>query len=1656
MASGRSAAVDQAQGHGTADTGAFSPRSLASPTLSDAGSIASSAVPNVNGTLGSAQMSSFNLSSLALPQQGSSSTYKKPSVGFNAISTVLNNPNKPQHPIDPHSSRFTPLPAHKDAEIPKVNKDSVQKYIDDVTQEWNRYVMNRSLGKKGKAKIDDQGHEVVIQDTQEAKAKADELPPLNAVPSIFFDEDFNLGNPYTFDIVTEKYGAAITAAAPANNDDAGQDVSTSVADGEDHLDKLSHYSDLVEQHLLHEISTRSSSFFSALGALQDLSQSSASCLSLIRSLRSDLVSISDSQVKTGLHIVRKQDHRWSILKEMQAIEQIQNWSETKRMAELMVGQGEYEDALTVIAKLKQDLVKADSTNQDADNDNDEEEDSSLSVDLDLSQIPAIQALAPELDELQATISQSLENELANILQSHLERVDDEESSASTDALPMEPLLRSLVNTRGLERCLTTTYRQITVSAVRLALRRSLPTAQSEPLLAALFDLLDDDLAATGKGESKSGEAGVVAARRLRELNVDEFKSLLTTTCTALQSMLTRIASQSKAILSTLDNMASQEDKHDTSQYYMPTGVSYSLAQTLTHQFHSSTEVAHILLARMISLRASSHIELDLKDFLQIFNLAMNFAQESERITLNKTTGSGMTEGVRKLVPLRSTLINQSKEWLRQFHRVRLENAARCVEEETWAQNEAGSADRKVVSQLVQAASVDPTDWVIHSEKGDATEGPDSDSNSDSNLGSGSSSATLEVPAEGDGESRSYYVVPATLKVLHLTKEYMTTVINFSHIGTTEIMSRAVEFLKQFNSRTCQVVLGAGAMRSAGLKNITAKHLALASQSLSLFIHLIPYLRECVRRHLPDERQAVMLIEFDKLKRDYQEHQNEIHSKLVAIMGDRISVHCKGLSTQPWNDPISSDLTASKSITDLVKETMTLHKVLSRYLSSTSVESILDQVLDQIIKRIGMEYAKVSVTSQGGTACQQKMEKDVEYLNSKFGHFARPEGQGWNVESLNAVVASKTPPASRTSVDKQPKSSLEQQQSEEDEPKTPQMASSSSTFSGTGTSTPPISASAAAGQSTPTGPPAYKSRMFPFGRRGQPPGSPQSQSQSQSQNNSSYFTPYISRTSSPHQQQQQQQQSATPTRSSVDTREQLQGTPARSSLDTREQPQGTPTKSSTGRAGEDQLIAAAQETPLGDAAQPALDASAEEDESRGDSIDNDALTLASQVPATDPESNPSGDLASEGQGAEASVQESESEEATVDSTTAEEPSSSTVLPSAESTADSSTPPVPESSSSPSPQSPAPTQRPGKDDDPPSPSTSTDSTPQTPTKPTRMTLQQRLAEAARKRSQQAQAQQQHKVNSEQNAEKEMPPPPTPDKDSSRKEFGASAGASEREVSSGDAVASGLPDKHAEAEVRQTESSTQVPTASSIGAVEADQVKSTEEVQAEPTGSPTQVSIDAVEADEGKSTEEVQADQVENSAIASTHDLTPESQSAVLEETSSDVPPTTGAEEAKESEVNAKPQEPSTTPKDVVSEASAEDKERAQPNIDDTIAKDGVESSSDPLTEPTLPDEAAKEGSTATQEEAAPEEPSGAHTTTASADPPSSSATIPPPSADQGDDENDEGDDNDEENDTAQQDNTTSKSASTTTDSTSTSTSTSTSKKKKKNNKKKGKKK
>lgn len=51
-----------------------------------------------------------------------------------------------------------------------------------------------------------------------------------------------------------------------------------------------------------------------------------------------------------------------------------------------------------------------------------------------------------------------------------------------------------------------------------------------------------------------------------------------------------------------------------------------------------------------------------------------------------------------------------------------------------------------------------------------------------------------------------------------------------------------ELLKHYNSRCCQLVLGAGAIQGAGLKTITSTILVLAARSLKLILWFMPFVK----------------------------------------------------------------------------------------------------------------------------------------------------------------------------------------------------------------------------------------------------------------------------------------------------------------------------------------------------------------------------------------------------------------------------------------------------------------------------------------------------------------------------------------------------------------------------------------------------------------------------------------------------------------------------------------------------------------------------------------------------------------------------------------------------------------------------------------------
>ena len=82
----------------------------------------------------------------------------------------------------------------------------------------------------------------------------------------------------------------------------------------------------------------------------------------------------------------------------------------------------------------------------------------------------------------------------------------------------------------------------------------------------------------------------------------------------------------------------------------------------------------------------------------------------------------------------------------------------------------------------------------------------------------------------------------------------------------KVHSNCVRFtgLQVFNARMCQLVLGAGAMQIAGLKSITAKHLALSCQCVGVLVELHPALLAALTAKLPVSHRALLTPEFNLL------------------------------------------------------------------------------------------------------------------------------------------------------------------------------------------------------------------------------------------------------------------------------------------------------------------------------------------------------------------------------------------------------------------------------------------------------------------------------------------------------------------------------------------------------------------------------------------------------------------------------------------------------------------------------------------------------------------------------------------------------------------------------------------------------------------------
>ncbi|KAG6830755.1 hypothetical protein H0H92_014836 [Tricholoma furcatifolium] len=920
--------------------------------------------------------STLNLALAAVPQEWSSATH-----GFHgtsqlllAISTVLNNPHKRQAPPKAHSH----LPPVAPADLPRVRRKDFDAYLRVIAPEWENFRPS--------------------SDNTQSTPKP--VPPIDHVPQVFFSQTFSLSDPRTFSAVTEDADpTALAHALPL-------------------LDKFSHYADTVEQHLVLEISHRAPSFFAALTNLHDLHAESEHCLDRIASLRRLLTDLDTNTAKKGLHLVSKQVRTANVVSVSQAVKQVASVTEMARLARALVGAGQWGQALAIIDEID-GLWQSQSPNTATSDEikplpplssskpsmptlTEEDEDApppppKKPPPIPLSQIHAYAALPDHLASLTMEIAASLSLEFVSILREDL--VQPKNTNAESNLRDrLRPPLQGLIRTRGLKEGLLS-WREIILGEIRQLVRSRLP---------------QDDATEEAKAANRT---------HFRSMPHPEFMLFLQELYADLLRYIEGLQSQTDTIVDILETEIGKVKELGTGSSTSTSLTPSQAHSELTDILATSAELANTQSAALIALRIEEHTALPLADFLTLFTASWAFVVRCEVLSR------------RMIVGLRGAVVGQAKAFLQAFHQARISKSAKLVEDEQWNQVEVTVALQGIVDAVVDSAVRDAPELVIKQEGAEGTgagagagagvgqppvssytpaETPPAhllqNANANANT-NGSSHATNGTGAGGFAavkapgskhlriEDRTYFAVSATTEVLVLLLDYLRVVVNLTML-TTDVMSRVIEFLKAFNSRTCQVVLGAGAMRSAGLKNITAKHLALASQSLSIMFELIPYVRETFRRHL-SPKQAVMLVEFDKLKRDYQEHQNEIHSKLIAIMGDRLNAHIKDLQAVDWNVPKPGG-GVNGYMEVLVKETVTLHKVLSRYLSAAVVEFVMTQVFAAINHGLSEEYSKIILPHQ---EAKTRLLADAKYLHQKLSglkNVAAPSGMLMTVISEKRI------------------------------------------------------------------------------------------------------------------------------------------------------------------------------------------------------------------------------------------------------------------------------------------------------------------------------------------------------------------------------------------------------------------------------------------------------------------------------------------------------------------------------------------------------------------------------------------------------------------------------------------------------------------------------
>ncbi|XP_077461128.1 vacuolar protein sorting-associated protein 54 isoform X2 [Stigmatopora argus] len=758
-----------------------------------------------------------------------------------------------------------------------------------------------------------------VRTTQE-KSRAE----LEQVPKIFLKPDFALEEPATFNAVLPW----------SHFNSGGGRNSRDMASSKLLQEKLSHYLDIVEVSIARQISLRSEAFFHAMSSQHELQDRLKETQEAVTVLRRRTAAIDRVMCQGPLAALRAALTRNNCVKLHNKLKLMAAVHQTQPTVQLLLSTSEFVGALELIATTKEVLQQ------------------------ELQGIHSFRHLGSQLCELEKLIDKMMVEDFSMYARSELSRnLRDDTQLLEKERL--QSLVFGLLRQRRLDfldiyssemmtaakaivsQCVAgrlSTIDDIDTEVVtKLAEQMRLMTfPQWFALLKDVFEcfllflqrmkatlgvmrlvvleVLESNQKNLQTGDPHSEERQLGAAPGSCG-DVAEL-AYLTHEGPFISDAL-RAAQQARAA----DVESGSREQNFTPGDMMPSDLQLDrVLNNVRELLHAASDISHDRCVKLLTARAKdgSLERISSAEFVGLSVAVEDFAKETEVLC------------GRRSVSLRGALQSQADRFVHRFHDERKTKLSLLLDNERWKQAEVPVEFQELVDSMADGTIALAVRKVA---------GPDERKPGDFLLVKG----------------HKFAVVGTVLLLIRIFLEYCQCVNDIPAVAT-DMLTRLADLLKHFNSRSCQLVLGAGALQVVGLKTITTKNLALASRCLQLVTVYIPVIRRHFESKLQPKHFSV-LRHFDHITKDYNDHVSEIWAKLVAIMD---GVFEKALTKYEVKAPMPS-----ACFRNVCKQMVKMHEAINDLLPSDQTQMLFSRINSSMKMNLKRQLARLGVVNDGG-------------------------------------------------------------------------------------------------------------------------------------------------------------------------------------------------------------------------------------------------------------------------------------------------------------------------------------------------------------------------------------------------------------------------------------------------------------------------------------------------------------------------------------------------------------------------------------------------------------------------------------------------------------------------------------------------------------------